>query len=83
MVPLGVHNLVATLDRLDDNPTWDQVCTLREAQSAIQVQQKCSGAQKGVQGRGRSGRRANRISSKDGKHLKRTAWDFHFEVKSF
>ena len=28
LVPSGIYNLIATLDGLDDNPTWDQVCTL-------------------------------------------------------
>lgn len=28
LVPLGISNLIATLDRLDDDPTWDQVCIL-------------------------------------------------------
>ena len=52
MVPLRIYNLVATLNRLDDNPMWDHMCTLREAQNAMQFQQKCSVAQEGVWGRG-------------------------------
>lgn len=74
-VPLGVYNLVAAADKLDDNSGWDQVCTLGEAQRAIQVQEECSLAWEGVQGRGNfevGERLMGRISRYAGTCWKRT-----------
>lgn len=74
-MPSGVYNLVAILDRLDDNPRWNQVCTLREAQIATQVQEKCPLLWEGAQGRDNlevgAGLR-DMISKEVGKHWKRT-----------
>lgn len=46
-MPSGVYNLGAILDKLDDNPRWDQVCTLREAQSATGSREMLSGLGRG------------------------------------
>lgn len=47
-VPSEVYNLVATLDKLDTNPRWDQACTLREAQSATGSREMLSGSGRGT-----------------------------------
>lgn len=47
-VPSEVYNLVATLDKLDTNPRWDQACTLREEQSATGSREMLSGSRRGT-----------------------------------